>query len=480
MNSGQMQILARLDDTQIKSNLAIVTRRLDELAARRARLEAERDEQRRIEFPADLIGRMSESRLFDLRRTAQAGQKEQLQSLIDQLRKEYSGLAAQEQAKAKELDFIDQELSGLRDLWQKKLISLQRITASERDAARLGGERGQLLASQAQTEGRISEIKLQIIQIDQDTRSEVAKELREIEAQTSELLVAMTTGWISPFSTCHLGVDCRKSLSKCGRIAQNTHHKSGDVFAIDETMCLGISRENPAACRRFRAQTTRTDDGCSGNDPAQMLLGPRLGINCGAECRNGAFRPERRHIAATDRRHQHEPTDAMSCGRVDDVNVAFVVDIAAVGRPSPKGRDHIAGEGLAGKRPSNVGSRESVPAHDLYANPFELRAVCRGPQHSRNGNVKPPEELGQRAPNPPARPENEDRTHVEPSRCSGSLASSVANRATWSALSRRLSSRPTKILNIASPSALKNCTDMVSIPMNGHALATTSMSGLRS
>src|SRR5262245_24471938 len=50
-------VLIRLDDTQTRANLAIVTKALDEFAARQAREEAERDGLDTIEFPADLLAR---------------------------------------------------------------------------------------------------------------------------------------------------------------------------------------------------------------------------------------------------------------------------------------------------------------------------------------------------------------------------------------------------------------------------------------
>jgi len=49
------QILVHLDDTQARANLAIVSKRLKELAARTARLSAERDSGETIIFPEDLL-----------------------------------------------------------------------------------------------------------------------------------------------------------------------------------------------------------------------------------------------------------------------------------------------------------------------------------------------------------------------------------------------------------------------------------------
>jgi len=77
-------------------------------------------------------------------------------------------------------------LKGVRILWEKNLIQLARLTALERDAARLQGERGALISNIAQTRGKIVETELQIIQIDQDLRSEVSKDLAEIRSRTSE------------------------------------------------------------------------------------------------------------------------------------------------------------------------------------------------------------------------------------------------------------------------------------------------------
>jgi membrane fusion protein, type I secretion system len=191
-------LLVRLDDTVMRANLAIVTKALTELSARKARLEAERDGTDTIKFPADLIRHANEpdvaevlrgeQKLFDLRRSARTGQKAQLQERINQSNEEILGLSAQKTAKEKEISLIERELSGVRDLYQKNLVPLTRLSSLERDATRLDGERGQLTAAIAQTKGKIAELNLQMIQIDQDLSSEVAKEMREIEAKIGEFV----------------------------------------------------------------------------------------------------------------------------------------------------------------------------------------------------------------------------------------------------------------------------------------------------
>jgi HlyD family secretion protein len=189
-------VLVRLDDTQTRAGLSIVIKALDELAAQQARNEAERDGATRVTFPEDLASRIAapevarvvegEQRLFELRRAARQGQVAQLRERISQLREQIQGLDDQVTAKGREIKLISEELVGVRELWEKNLVQITRVTSLERDAARLQGERGALISSIAQTRGRITETELQILQIDQDLRSEVSKNLSEIRARSSE------------------------------------------------------------------------------------------------------------------------------------------------------------------------------------------------------------------------------------------------------------------------------------------------------
>ena len=191
-------LLVKLDETVTRANLAIVTSNLDELQARQARLEAERDEASAIAYPKALLDRSSdpavarlmasESNLFTLRFNARAGQKLQLKERILQLQQEGEGLARQISAKQKETALITSELKGVQELYAKQLIQVQRLTALQRDAARIDGELGQLFGTSAQVKGKVTETNLQIIQIDQDMRSDVAKELGEIRGKIAELV----------------------------------------------------------------------------------------------------------------------------------------------------------------------------------------------------------------------------------------------------------------------------------------------------
>jgi HlyD family secretion protein len=190
------EALVRLDDVQAKANLAIASARLNEALARKARLVAEHDGLDGIVFPALLANSLehggaagvmeSERRLFQSRMKARAGQKAQLQERAAQLLHEADGLETQKKADEAEIAIIARELESVRYLWERKLTVLQRVTAVEREAARLQGRRGQLIASLAENKAKLAEARLKLAQVDQDADSEIARMLSETETQIGE------------------------------------------------------------------------------------------------------------------------------------------------------------------------------------------------------------------------------------------------------------------------------------------------------
>jgi len=196
------QIVLRLDDTVTRATLGVVRSQLDELQAREARLLAERDDADVIVFPAQLTSGhedasaatavAGERRLFESRRSARTGQRSQLRERVAQTKEEIRGLTAQQEAKESELQLIAKELTGVSELYQKNLVSISRFTQLQRDQTRIQGERGQLIADIARARGKISETELQIIQVDQDFRTEVLKDMRETQGKIAELKERVT------------------------------------------------------------------------------------------------------------------------------------------------------------------------------------------------------------------------------------------------------------------------------------------------
>ncbi len=234
-------VVVRLDDTVTRASLAIVTKNLDGLWARAARLEAEQRGLESIVFPQTLLSRAedpdvktviaSETKLFEVRVTGRAGQKAQLRERVTQLNEEIAGLMAQEKAKDKEIALVEKELVGVRSLYEQHLVQISRLTVLERDAARLAGERAQYIAARAQAKGKITETELQIIQVDKDMVSEVSKDLRETNDKIGEFVERKVTA-----EDQLRRVDIRAPQD--GMVLQSTVHTVGGVITAGDAIMM--------------------------------------------------------------------------------------------------------------------------------------------------------------------------------------------------------------------------------------------------
>jgi HlyD family secretion protein len=240
-------VVVRLDDTVTKASLAIVVKTLDGLMARGARLRAEQQGLDKITYPKELLDRAgdlevkniiaSESKLFEVRTNGRVGQRAQLHERITQLNEEIAGLVAQEKAKDQEIALVEKELVGVRDLYDKHLVQMSRLTTLERDAARLNGERAQYIASRAQAKGKITETELQIIQVDKDMVSDVSKDLRETTDKIGEFVERKVTAEDQLRRT-----DIRAPQD--GMVLQSTVHTVGGVITAGDAIMMIVPQSD--------------------------------------------------------------------------------------------------------------------------------------------------------------------------------------------------------------------------------------------
>ena len=191
-------LLIQLDGSLLKSELAIVEGQLFEAMARRARLEAERDSKDAPNFPDEItqIALMNpdiaelidgQRSLFFSRRDTIERQTEQLQKRGAQIVAQIDGIAAQTMALDQQLVLIGQELTAQKTLLSKGLAQSSRVSELERTVAGLQGNLGELIASRAQSEGRATEVELEILRIAAQRREEASVELRDIGQSELEL-----------------------------------------------------------------------------------------------------------------------------------------------------------------------------------------------------------------------------------------------------------------------------------------------------
>ena len=168
-------LLVQLDDMAARTNHSIIVNQLAELKARRARLLAEREGTDLIAFPprpqsespeklAEI--ELSQTHLMKARRESLAKRKEQLRDQIHQFEEQIGGLQARLAAKRDELDLLDEEFASLTTLFEKQLVTRDRMAALKRDRTRINGEHSELSSEIASHREAISERQMQILQID--------------------------------------------------------------------------------------------------------------------------------------------------------------------------------------------------------------------------------------------------------------------------------------------------------------------------
>ncbi len=253
------QDLVLLDPTEIKAELGIVTNQLNELSIKKVRLSAQRDGSPKLELPASMQASVTDPVVTEiltgqrhlLESTLQTAtsKKEQLKEQLGQLQDQIGGIESQISSNKKQLDLIASEVDNLRKLQAQGLVPVSRVSAMDRESARLDGELGQFTASRAAAEAKIGEVKLQIIQVDEDLRNQALTELRDVDAKIAELEQRQVTA-ASRLSRMSIKAPIT------GTIYQLTVHTDGGVVAPGETLMMIVPKADDLV---LQAQVTPND-----------------------------------------------------------------------------------------------------------------------------------------------------------------------------------------------------------------------------
>jgi HlyD family secretion protein len=190
-------IVLRLDGVEASTTLAATIKEIDQLDARRLRLIAERDGVEELIDPMQQIARLedrpfieglkSETALFKARREQIDSKTAQLKEQIAQIEQQRDGTRQRLISNAEEASWSEQQAQKIENLAKEGLVQFSRLADSKRMVAQLSGERSQLLSDEATAGKRITEIELQIAQLDKDRRTEVLTDLLDTEGKLAKL-----------------------------------------------------------------------------------------------------------------------------------------------------------------------------------------------------------------------------------------------------------------------------------------------------
>lgn len=187
------QPLIKLDEVQLRANYDILVGQYYALVAQLARARAEQEDRPDLTnpFPADdEIGRQAfkhEHEIFETRRKAHLGEIAILRDRLNQLHEEIGGNHKLRAASEKQLELLQQEISGMRELAEKGYTPRVKMLQYERAEAQLSGDIGFRKSEILKAQQRVAETESEIAQSRKKRADEVARELREVQGRLDEV-----------------------------------------------------------------------------------------------------------------------------------------------------------------------------------------------------------------------------------------------------------------------------------------------------
>jgi HlyD family secretion protein len=196
----QGQVLLRLAAAEVRAQERALSSQVISLLAQRARLRAEQFGVARIPAPQEFEELPAEHRSeaaaamrlqqaqLQARRSVLSAQKGVLGQRSAQSMQQGEGYRRQEGSSGEQLRLINEEIEALRPLAEKGFVSKTRLRAAERAKAELEGQRGQYVATIAQSGAAMGETRLQILEAEKTYQERTTSELREVEVTLNDLL----------------------------------------------------------------------------------------------------------------------------------------------------------------------------------------------------------------------------------------------------------------------------------------------------
>ena len=192
----QGDVLVRLRSIESRSNLEVLSTRLDVARLVEARLLAERVLADDVAFPPEVLSRNSEvvvsaladqENLFKGRRMILKSQEDILEARVGQIEVQIQGLEMQRGAFERRIANYTEMLERMRDGESRGLIQGNQLSQREDEMIEIEANLGQVISDIAQARASIGETQLQRLQLTQEYSERASTELERIRAEISEL-----------------------------------------------------------------------------------------------------------------------------------------------------------------------------------------------------------------------------------------------------------------------------------------------------
>lgn len=191
------QVLVEMNDVQVSSQLEVGLSQYIAARATEARLLAERDGLKSVAFPAALESLKHDRRVIEgmeLQRQLFMSRQNGLQSELSAVDENIAGLKAQTQgleearnSKKEQMEFLKEQLGGMRDLAKEGYVARNRLLDLERTYAQLSGDISEDIGNIGRGKRQIVELTLRRTLRLQEYQKEVRTQLAEVQKEADGL-----------------------------------------------------------------------------------------------------------------------------------------------------------------------------------------------------------------------------------------------------------------------------------------------------
>jgi membrane fusion protein, type I secretion system len=189
------QPLVVLESTQARATHETLTEQRLSLLARKARLDAERAGQSRIDLPAELRSADprirsvvdAQQEIFETRRSTHSSRRDILGQRIEQLLHQIKGAEAQVESATKQIDLVGEELKAKEHLVARGLSPKPEMLRLKRTDAEISGKRGEYVAEIARARQQIGEAGMQLLAVDAERADQIAGDAEKVRAELAEV-----------------------------------------------------------------------------------------------------------------------------------------------------------------------------------------------------------------------------------------------------------------------------------------------------
>lgn len=188
------EVLLVIDQTQARAELALLKGQFITAQGVAARLIAERDGLTEVDYPySDLVDERvlqviaSENQQFLVRRQSRSGEVEVFEQRGEQLRNQIKGLEELIISKKELLTSYNEEISDNQALLKDGFVDKQRLRNVQRSKTQLQGEIAEYRSKIDGINVQITEVNLQVLQLNKKFKTEVVNQFTDIEGKVFDL-----------------------------------------------------------------------------------------------------------------------------------------------------------------------------------------------------------------------------------------------------------------------------------------------------